>query len=269
MLKKVSNTFIFSKPQWKQTSFLVDLEAALKLEPSNEPVKLELKKLQGLHANKTATSKGPKPSPKSPIIPTISAQKPYRRRIPISIVEDPKLTPEPQSQRDAPILQQSTAESSNLLLAPITSRPLVTELTAQPRSNPKQTQPKPTPSTKQPSQPNAKNVIWETREVKGKKVGGGIFRHPTRKSEKEIETEGSSPGASSATFDATPSNVIVSPGVPQSFGITGVAQSTPPISLFAFNKAWASFNSPSKRWDLVMVRPLIFSYNPNLKFNAR
>ncbi|KAI0720997.1 hypothetical protein C8T65DRAFT_631887 [Cerioporus squamosus] len=196
-----------------------DFQEALKLEPANESVRQELKKVQ-----EALRDAPPAPKPRKPIdvsaAPRPAAVPPKRRRVPITIVE-----PEP-----APVASSSSAatKQDSDLLKPVSSRPLT-------RTSPQSTNagtaggspsPSPGPSTPKPPPASFKEAKAAREEARPR---GGIFK---------------ADGKSSLFYSSEPTS-----------GKSEAPKREPPQTMVAFTKIWETLETEEERWDVLRQIP--------------
>lgn len=145
---------------------------------------------------------------------------PYRRRIPIKIVDAPSASALP------------SIDASENKFEPISSRPLISERTDA------KVAPAPPSSFKE-----AKQAREQKSEAKPSRVGGGIFRANGQST--IFKTDPPAP----AVKPSGPSHPSNGPEVPK------VKPSvSPPSTLFDLNRAWESANTVDQRFDMITVR---------------
>ncbi|KAI0051075.1 TPR-like protein [Auriscalpium vulgare] len=250
-----------------------DLQNALKLEPSNAPVKSELEKINGLLSkSKTKTQAKAKPIDLAPRAPASKAQTTNptpvkRRRIPITVVETP---PAP-----APSSSSTSALASNTtdLLQPVSSRPLTK--TNAPSSVQQDTE---LPKTR----PASIQKVRETTQPSSR-PGGGIFRAsgehtifkrdappraspqpqqspvpPERSQDRLADEHAPATGLGAEAGDDVPkAETLPIGGLTLSDVAPLPAPALPsegmrlPMSLFTFSRSWESLGTPLERWTLL------------------
>ncbi|KAH9829630.1 uncharacterized protein C8Q71DRAFT_863017 [Rhodofomes roseus] len=202
-----------------------DFWKVLEIEPANDAVKAELKKIED--ALKAQGVPKPKKQPVDIPAPPLAsgsapAAAPKRRRVPIEIVEGPA----PSTSKAA----SATAKPADNSITPVSSRPL-------------------TDSVQGPSSPAPKTFqrAKEARTAARPGVGGGIFRpngEHTIFGEKQKQT--SSPPAAAPSSPHTTQTPAPAPGRK-----TNGAPRKPPKTLFEFSGEWEKQLSAEDRWDFL------------------
>ncbi|KAI0807485.1 hypothetical protein C8Q74DRAFT_1227804 [Fomes fomentarius] len=201
-----------------------DFRASFELEPANDAVKQELKKVQDALKATLSVQKTTKPIDVSTPLPTSTATPPKRRRVPIAIVE-----PEP-----APVASSSSAATTQAsskdtgLLTPVSSRPLSRSTSPSSQESPNAQVPSSAgPSTHpKPASRSFKEAKAAREEARPR---GGIFR---------------SDGRTSLFYASSPSN-----------GDASVPKRETPQTLVAFMKIWETLSTEEERWDVLRQIP--------------
>ncbi|RDB15279.1 RNA polymerase II-associated protein 3 [Hypsizygus marmoreus] len=270
-----------------------DLTQALKREPANESVKIELKKAAELLEKKKAKG-SKKSSAKSVSQPSPPA--PRRRRIPITIVDD---QPEPSTSTPSSSQPQQDTRVETTAVSPPSPKPTLAgngdplkavstrslkpaeSLPAplkSPSAAPNKTPPPPLrpeslpiPARKQPDLPPTFADARRAREaVKPSLVGGGIFRKtgestlfPPREgspSTAAVPSVSTPPPAAAAVAPihttTTPAPTVVSVNsTPVNASPTQATAVNPPTTLFEFSRTWDTIRSTQERWNLISTIP--------------
>ncbi|KAI0748223.1 hypothetical protein C8Q80DRAFT_1170805 [Daedaleopsis nitida] len=200
-----------------------DFQAALKLEPANDSVKQELKKVQDALKDVAAVQKSKKPiNIPTPLPPSTSP--PKRRRVPITIVK-----PE-SSAASSSNTTSSAANKDSSLLTPISSRPI--ERTSSGTSTSQSSGPSSshsTPTSSQSTQPKPQTFREAKAAREEARPRGGIFR---------------SDGRSSLFYAPSSSN-----------GDADIPKRETPQTLVSFIRIWETLQTDHERWDVLRQIP--------------
>ncbi|TFY65714.1 hypothetical protein EVG20_g5375 [Dentipellis fragilis] len=216
----------------KHADAIHDLQQALKLEPQNDAVKVELQKVKAAFEKSKEKGKG-KALPVDIPPPPPSTAPPKHRRIPITIVEPESspptvLSPSPRTP-DSPL----SRPTSDDLLTPVSSRPL-----------------SPVSPALGPTKPSTFKAAKEAREAA--RPGGGIFRASGTHTVFDTKARSSSPlveKSAPAKDSPMPEMATATHPLP-----APAAEGTPPpMTLFEFTRAWDALASspPAARWALL------------------
>lgn len=254
-----------------------DLKAALVLEPGNESVKVELAKLNSPKAGGSAGSSKASPRRVENITPSSSSAtaptstKPYRRRVPITIVDGPtssKLLSINAS--SASHISSGTAASPGVdsLMSPVSSRSI--KPTAHATNDPEVSSPSFATSGSKSQDP------WVARDISGRRIGGGIIKKgaakgsgpsslpPSSTTRKQAALSGSKETAAPVVSHAVaqPTSVRPVPPLAPSNVLTS-AKPTPrdrsPMSkgsvptLFDFTRTWNMTLFNDDKWGLLKL----------------
>ncbi|KIO24216.1 hypothetical protein M407DRAFT_77238, partial [Tulasnella calospora MUT 4182] len=226
-----------------------DLREALRIEPQNEAVKKELQQFGDL-----VEAPVPASNPSA-----ASNTKPYRRRVPITIVEGQESsslsTTAPPKTLAGPTGTVPNPPETPSLMSAVSSRSIKT-------SESTGSETAPATSTSPDSRSKPRDPKFETREINGHKVGGGVFR-----SKVQTHDPPESPSApdSSVTPKLPPSSATNLPVKPnptatssESLSLSRPQTNPPtkaPTNLYDFTRAWNSAPSADGRWRLINLVP--------------
>ncbi|EIN12462.1 hypothetical protein PUNSTDRAFT_141160 [Punctularia strigosozonata HHB-11173 SS5] len=204
-----------------------DLLAALKIEPSNDSIKQELKRVDDLIAAKQSTAKKDLNVVPPPLSGTSTTAQPKRRRIPITVVES-----------DPPAASTSTPKSLDLL-APDSTRQVQGNSVSPISSVP--------PASTSTSFKQAKEVRDST---KPSRAGGGIFRksgnHTLVSTDAKIREVKPEPYPSTGASPVSKAR-LASPSTSTSI--------RSPVSLATFQRSWSAQKTAEDRWALLCQIP--------------
>jgi len=173
------------------------------LEPSNPSIKEELQKVEALALEHSKRSK--------PVLSATSLPKPRTRRVPIEVID---ITPTISTQGD--------------LLTPVSSRPLDRPALTPPLTTTTPTSDTGTQENKRLEQKSSQSIFHETKQTRGAKFGGGIFR---------------SSGPHTIFKSETSSVPRTKPQTDQ--------PSRPAMNLAAFTRSWNTLTTDKHRWTLL------------------
>ena len=252
-----------------EADWSIDLREALRLEPTNESVKQELKKTENLliqtqskqntvsiscikythqvneYTQKTTVNSTPS---------TFASASPQRRRIPIQIVEptarsSSKAPAKTNAGSALPKLPVPGEHSENDFMKPVSSRSLTSAST--PASTKQYSKSPttdnnhlPTPSSSLLKSNTFKDAKQARESTKPSRAGGGIFR----------------PSGDHTIFDNGEKKGSQPPAGPPPVIVNDISQKTnnfssakPPMTLFNFTRSWESLHSAEERWNLISV----------------
>lgn len=210
----------------------LDLAEALRLEPNNAAVKVDLEKLRN---SRPSTSQSPAPRRRripikivdefsSPSAASSSTSQPTGRSAPSNTQKAKPSANKPAPKTTAPTIPKPSSNDS--LLTPISSRPLNATPSTQPPSPPV-----PALTTVPAATPEPAPVA---------RVGGGIFRASN----------------SSASVVQVPPEPSRTPGA-----ANGDPRSsrTAPTTLYEFSKEWNASGSTAEKWEIIRVSHTSFT----------
>ncbi|KLO17296.1 hypothetical protein SCHPADRAFT_913687 [Schizopora paradoxa] len=207
-----------------------DLNQALKIEPKNDAVVVELKKLEELSVASKPPVRKPLdvPSQKQAVA---SGSSPRRRRVPIEIVEgQQEPTPTPPSFKDSQVNTEN--------LTPISSRSIS--------------------SSSRVVEKEAPFEMKAPAKLPARAGGGGIFRASGENT--VFSTKATTPSTTPSTSvpepptDDFPKSTINAP--PSRSEGPPISSKTPtPLSLFEFNREWSRSSNAVDRWALLKSVP--------------
>lgn len=200
---------------------------------------------------------------KSMLAKAAPAAKPYRRRVPIKIVESNAAAAS--SAPAAPAQSNIAAKSPDALLNPVSSRTLSSAPSSSKTPAPPTPQ-KPLAEASVPTSGVGKNNFtvtprdpWEVREVNGHRIGGGIIRRAAVSSNPmgetnpgNIKNERSSGSASPSSKPATPSGPDNSASA-STFDVERMAATAPTPTLFDFTRSWNNSKDLEGKWKTLQV----------------
>ncbi|KAG9044160.1 hypothetical protein FS837_008712 [Tulasnella sp. UAMH 9824] len=227
-----------------------DLREALKIEPQNEAVKKELQQFR-------SSVEAPVSASNTPASPS---SKPYRRRVPIAIVEGPESSslssPAPPKSLSGPAGKVPNATESPSLMSAVSSRSIKDSEAAGPSSS--TSTPKTSASSNSRTEP--RDPKFETREINGHKVGGGIFRSSLQAPPESLSAQDTSPTPqiqpSSTTNVPAEPNPAAPLSEPSSLSRSQVNPPTKaPANLYDFIRAWNAASSADGKWKLINLVP--------------
>ncbi|KAG9035787.1 hypothetical protein FRB95_010555 [Tulasnella sp. JGI-2019a] len=262
-----------------------DLKAALALEPGNDPVKAELAGIEKSKASGASSSTKIAPgragnnaaSSSSSLTSSPTSQKPYRRRVPITIVDGPTPSkpasainvPASASASEAPS-QAITSPKGETLMSPVSSRSIKSTITPTSDSKPILSPTNENVASTTPMPGSKSQDPWAPRDVPGRKIGGGIIRKGTTKASGQpaistaakanpvVAEEGKSHVASPPVDPSITTGLL--PAVASS-GSTTSARPVPPHpsssisgvipTLFDFTRNWNATVSHDRKWELL------------------
>ncbi|KAG9019752.1 hypothetical protein FRB90_009622 [Tulasnella sp. 427] len=217
-----------------------DLREALRIEPQNEAVKKELQQFGNI-------LDAPAPASKSPAPVTT---KPYRRRVPISIVERPessslsranKLVTSPSNVSDG-----GRSSDTSALLNPVSTRPIKTE---EPTRSTSQLPSAASSSTQ--SLAKQQDSKYDTREINWGKVEGGVFRYnpPTNSApEASPSVVTNRPKTSKSTSSSTLNSSEELSKITSQLEASSLKA---PTTLYDFTRAWNGERSSNGKWKVI------------------
>ncbi|KAG8880382.1 hypothetical protein FRB98_005143 [Tulasnella sp. 332] len=234
-----------------------DLKAALVLEPGNESVKAELTNLESSNASISArtsklTSQRVENTANSSYSHTTApSAKPYRRRVPITIVDGPASSKAPSisaSSASHATSRIATLPKADSLMSPVSSRSIKSSDPA--ASEPTEPPPPSTTPVTKSQDP------WAARDIPGRRIGGGIIKKgATNYSAPVVSPVAASP----SSFGPVPpvaSSTLMGSAKPTPRNTSLISQGSVP-TLFDFTRTWNMTPSHDEKWNLLKssVRP--------------
>ncbi|KAG8977537.1 hypothetical protein FRC05_001395 [Tulasnella sp. 425] len=214
-----------------------DLQEALRIEPQNEAVKKEFQQFRSL-------AEAPAPALNS----SSTSTKPYRRRVPIAIVEGAESSS--LSATAAPSTNVPNPSEPQSLMNAISSRPIKTSESAD--SATARTTP-----TAPDSLSKLRDPKTETREMNGHKVGGGIFRYkgqrdsspsnPSQTPKTVASSSATNPSERTRASETSSKRLTLSP--------SQTGQPKAPATLYDFGRLWNTEPSAEGKWQLINLIP--------------
>ncbi|KIO25622.1 hypothetical protein M407DRAFT_208441, partial [Tulasnella calospora MUT 4182] len=226
-----------------------DLREALRIEPQNEAVKKELQQFG-------STVEAPVPALNTSASLNTT---PYRRRVPIAIVEGPE-----SSSLSTPAPPKTLADLTGTELNPSETPSLMSAVSTRSIRTSESTESETAAATSTPpdSRSKPRDPKFETREINGHKVGGGVFRS---KVQKDAPAESTSVQDSSPTPKILPSRATNLPAEsnPAATSSESSSLSRPqthpptkaPVNLYDFTRAWNAQPSVDGKWRLINLVP--------------